>query len=93
MKTLLSIVLVSLALVGCKRAGPYDPNVYATAEELAAQQEKCESLNGTLVGYRQDRGPRMGEWYDLSCDFNQPPTKNAHSTNEVETTESTTVFE
>lgn len=86
MKTLLSIVLVSLALVGCKRAEPYDPNVYATDADIEAQTAKCKGLNGTLRGSRQDRGPHMGEWYGLFCDFETPPAKT-ESTESESTTE------
>lgn len=96
MKTLLAISLL-LVLTACSKREPgmeYDRasgeyRTYVTQEELEAQIEKCKGFNGTLMGYQQDRGERMGQWYDVRCDFKQHPESNSHSTDEV-TTEGTT---
>lgn len=96
MKTLLAISLL-LALTACSRLQEgqvFDPDTgkiltYVTQEELDAQIEKCKGFNGTLLGYQQDRGERMGQWYNVYCDFKQHPESNSHSSNEV-TTEGTT---
>lgn len=96
MKTLLAISLL-LVLTACSRLQEgqvFDPDTgeirtYVTQEQLEALIEKCKGFDGTLMGYQQDRGERMGQWYDVRCDFKQHPESNSHSTDEV-TTEGTT---
>lgn len=87
MKTILTIAVMSVALMGC------NPQKYPTEKEMDALIDKCNSLNGTLRGDRIDRGEHMGEWTNLFCDWSTPPnpaeeSTATDSTEETSTTES-----